>query len=422
LIVCCWGCGPGPDPARNTRQLTLVALDGATWRVMDPLLAAGELPNIAALMSRGCRGGMKSLLVSSSARIWTTLATGTLPRVHGIRDFTHQVDGKRRLFTSRDVRVPRVWDLASDAGVTVGVTNWWFTYPSTPLNGFIISDHAIPSRSQRTHQVYSPNDPPATVQSELVYPPELWQEIDELLAAPGHQPSQLWGSSPGARARVIDDIREEDQRVLELAMRAAVEYAPRFQLVYFKGVDRVSHRFWYEYEPSHPNYANRPANPDLIARYKDTIPDAYRNADRLLGRLTEGLGPDDVVMLVSDHGFEAAEKGPNSGTHGISDASIDGVYVMAGGPIATQSCPAKISLFDVAPTALYLLGIAIPGQMRGEVPSALFESDYLAATPVEWTDPIAPSPPAEAPSAPEDAAEKSRIERLRSLGYFDDTP
>ena len=387
---------------------------------MDPLLAAGELPNIEALISRGCRGRMKSLRISSSARIWTTLAAGTPPRVHGIRDFTHQVDGKRRLFTSRDVRVPRVWDLASDAGVPVGVTNWWFTYPSVPLNGFVISDHAIPSRSQRTSQVFSPEDPLATLQSALVYPPELWEELAEQLAEPGYSVSELWGNTPEARARLIEDIREEDRRILDLAMHAADSYPPRFQLVYFKGVDRASHQFWYEYEPSHPNFANRPPDPNRIARYEEAIPDAYRNSDQLLGRLIEGLGEDDVVMLVSDHGFEAASRGPTSGTHGISNASIDGIYVMAGGPITTQTCPAEISVFDIAPVALYLLGVAIPGQMEGEVPSALFEPDYLAATPVEWTDPIAASPPNEAPASPEDAAEKSRLDRLRSLGYFDD--
>jgi predicted AlkP superfamily phosphohydrolase/phosphomutase len=420
LIAAGWACTPRPDPARATRRVTLVALDGAAWRVMDPLLAAGELPNLAGLISRGCRGEMKSLLVSSSARIWTTLATGTLPRVHGVADFTHQVEGKRRLFTSRDVRVPRVWEVASAAGVRVGVTNWWFTYPSTPVNGFVISDHAIPSRSQRTNQVFSPDNPMRTVESALVHPPELWEEISGLLGEPGEPSFRLWGNDPGARARVIADIRDEDQRVVDLAMYAAAEYSPRFQLVYLKGVDRVSHRFWYEYEAGHPNFANRPPNPDLIARYQDTIPDTYRDADRLIGRLIEDLGEDDVVLLLSDHGFEAAKTGANSGTHGISDASTDGIYLMAGGPIVTQTCPAEISIFDVAPIALYLLGVAIPGQMQGEVPASLFEPNYLTANPVAWTDAMAPSQPDSAAPTPEDAAEEHRIERLRSLGYFDD--
>lgn len=413
-------CTPEPDAARNTRRVVLVAMDGASWRVMDPLLAEGELPHIADLISRGCRGRMKSLKISSSARIWTTLASGAPPRVHGIRDFTHQVAGKRRLFTSRDVRVPRVWDLASDAGVSVGVTNWWFTYPAAPVNGFIISDHALPSRSQRTNRVFSPDEPPPPLRSALVHPPELSQELAPLLAEPLHAVSELWGDSPDARARLVADILEEDERILELALRAAAKDPPRFQLVYFKGLDRASHRFWYEYEPNHPNFASRPSNPSRIARHADTIPSAYRNQDRLLGRLLAPLGADDVVALLSDHGFEAAGSGANSGTHGISEASIDGIYVVAGGPIRNRTCPAEISLYDVAPTALYLLGVAVPGQMHGEIPSSLFDSDYLAANPVAWTDAIAASEPDPAAPVPEDAAEERRLERLRSLGYFDE--
>jgi predicted AlkP superfamily phosphohydrolase/phosphomutase len=420
LIAGVWACSPGPDPARDTRRVVLVALDGAAWRVMDPLLAAGDVPNVQGLIARGCRGRMESLRISSSARIWTSVATGVRPAVHGIRGFTHQVDGKRRLFTSRDVRVPRVWELASAAGVPVGVTNWWFTYPSEPLNGFVISDHTIPSRSERANRIFSLGNTPPPDPSALVNPPELWQEFGDVLLNPPLPASHQWGDSPAARAYLIEDIRKEDEQVLELAMRAASAYPPRFQLVYFKGLDRASHRFWREYQPDHPNYADAPAIPEKIRRYKDAVPDAYRHADRLLGRLIDGLSEDDVVLLVSDHGFEAADaKGVSTGTHGTSDASIDGIYIAAGGPISARHCPPEISVYDVAPTALYLLGVGIPGHMRGEVPSALFERGYLAATPVERTEAIAASTRREQ-AAPAEAIEAERIERLRLLGYFEE--
>ena len=421
LIAGSGACSPEPDPARDTRNLTLVALDGATWRVMDPLLAAGELPNVAALIARGCRGRLESLRISSSARIWTTMATGVIPAVHGIRDFTHQVRGERRLFTSRDVRVPRIWELASDAGVAVGVTNWWFTYPTAPVNGFVISDHAIPSRSERANRVHSAVGTPTPDPDALVYPSELWAEFDDLRLNPPPTPRQRLGSYATRQAYIIEDIRREDEQVLELALRGAAAHAPRFRLVYFKGVDRASHRFWRAYEPDHPSFADAPPVPGDVDRYADAVPDSYRNGDRLLGRLIEDAGEDAVVILVSDHGFEAADAGSaNSGTHGISEASIDGVYAMAGGPIAAQGCPAEISIYDVAPTALYLLGVRIPGHMKGEVPPDLFAPGYLAANPVEWTDPIAASTRSEE-APPADAVEAERIERLRALGYFEDS-
>src|SRR5689334_7818333 len=37
-------------------RMLVVGWDGADWDVLDPLLAAGELPNVAALAGRGRRG------------------------------------------------------------------------------------------------------------------------------------------------------------------------------------------------------------------------------------------------------------------------------------------------------------------------------------------------------------------------------
>ena len=157
-----------------------------------------------------------------------------------------------------------------------------------------------------------------------------------------------------------------------------------------------------------------------IHRYRNAVPDAYRNADRLLGRLLAGLAEDDAVLLVSDHGFEAADaKHVSSGTHGSSDASNDGIYIAAGGPISARHCPPEISLYDVAPTALYLLGVGIPEHMQGEVPPALFESAYLAATAVERSEAIAASTRREQ-AAPAEAIEAERLERLRVLGYLEE--
>jgi predicted AlkP superfamily phosphohydrolase/phosphomutase len=420
LVAGLLACSAGTVPAQDTRKVVLVALDGASWRVIDPLLAAGELPNLESLISRGCRGRLKSLRISSSARIWTSVATGAAPAVHGIRDFTQQVEGERRLFTALDVRVPRIWELASDAGIPVGVTNWWFTYPAAPLNGFIISDHAIPSRSERTVRIFAAGSSAPPDPAALVYPSELWREFEDLTLNPPPTPRQRAGEPAQRRAYLAEDIRREDQQILELALRGADAHSPGLQLVYFKGVDRASHRFWREYEPDHPSFATRPPIPERITRYGEAIPDAYRTSDELVGRLTEGLGEDDVVILVSDHGFEAATAaGDSTGTHGISEASIDGIYIVAGGPIDRRSCPAEISLYDVAPLALYLVGVAIPGHMQGEVPPKLFAPETLAATPVVWTAPIAAATRSH-PTAPVDPIETERIERLRALGYFDD--
>ena len=43
------GCTSPPPPTR----VLVVGLDGATWNVARPMLAAGELPHLRTLMARG---------------------------------------------------------------------------------------------------------------------------------------------------------------------------------------------------------------------------------------------------------------------------------------------------------------------------------------------------------------------------------
>ena len=111
------GCGPSSEPLEpGAGRVVFVGVDGAAWRVIDPMLRKGELPHFASLVERGCRGSLKSLYPSWSPVIWTSIATGVPVREHGIKDFTHKKEGLRHLFTSDMVKVARIWDLASRGG------------------------------------------------------------------------------------------------------------------------------------------------------------------------------------------------------------------------------------------------------------------------------------------------------------------
>jgi len=65
------------EPARRTGlSVTVVGVDGAAWRVIDPLLARGELPNLARLVAGGIRGPLRSQLPLISPPVWTSVASG----------------------------------------------------------------------------------------------------------------------------------------------------------------------------------------------------------------------------------------------------------------------------------------------------------------------------------------------------------
>src|SRR5215510_8268142 len=66
------------------RRVLLIGLDGASFRLLQPLITAGELPELARLMDRGCHGELRSIFPSLTPPAWSTVVTGKNPGKHGI--------------------------------------------------------------------------------------------------------------------------------------------------------------------------------------------------------------------------------------------------------------------------------------------------------------------------------------------------
>ena len=73
----------------------------------------------------------------------------------------------------------------------------------------------------------------------------------------------------------------------------------------FDATDRIQHMFWRELDPAHPARQHQPESPDNVIR------SLYRHNDALVGRVREHLGEDDVLMVISDHGFTSFRRGVN---------------------------------------------------------------------------------------------------------------
>ena len=63
---------------------------------------------------------------------------------------------------------------------------------------------------------------------------------------------------------------------------------------YFGNLDQVSHMMFRQLDHAHP---------DADKGLAEVIPDLYRDVDRIVGETMDRLGPEDLLIIMSDHGF-----------------------------------------------------------------------------------------------------------------------
>jgi predicted AlkP superfamily phosphohydrolase/phosphomutase len=110
-------------------RLLVIALDGATWTVIDPLIKAAWLSNLACLIDNGTRCVSSAFEPVLSPIMWTSLVTGKRPEKHGV---THFFD------TASNVACERLWDILEQPDRPIGVFGWPLTWPPRLAHGFVI--------------------------------------------------------------------------------------------------------------------------------------------------------------------------------------------------------------------------------------------------------------------------------------------
>jgi predicted AlkP superfamily phosphohydrolase/phosphomutase len=135
----------------------------------------------------------------------------------------------------------------------------------------------------------------------------------------------------------------------------------------------------------------------------------------------EALGPD-LSMVLADGGTMSilpsetivARRPEVRGHH-----RWEGIFIAAGPGIRQGAGTEELSIVDVAPLLLHSIGLPVPEDMSGNVPTAIFEPGELERRPVGHAPPS--PPPASTPAAIEFAPEEQAavMERLRALGYVE---
>jgi predicted AlkP superfamily phosphohydrolase/phosphomutase len=138
----------------------VIGLDGLEPKIVEPMLEAGELPNLARLRSEGGYARIATTCPAQTPVAWSTFATGTNPGGHGIFDFirrdpkTYYPSFSLNRYEQKNMFVPPravnlrsgepVWEVLSKAGLESVILRCPCTYPPENSRGRMLAGMGVP--------------------------------------------------------------------------------------------------------------------------------------------------------------------------------------------------------------------------------------------------------------------------------------
>ncbi len=421
---------PGP----LTKRVLLLGWDAADWKIIHPLIDAGEMPVLKGLVESGGSGNLATLYPIISPILWNSIATGKRADKHGILGFTEPLPEGRgaRPVSSTSRRAKALWNLLSQAGRRSAVVNWFASHPAEPIAGTVFTN-------QFSEIVHRPDGEPAPLDPRAVHPPELYELAQSFRVLPreitarqilpflaGVVPTDQEDPRLGMMANLLAKCASIQNAATYLAARDDWDLLA----VYYDTIDHACHGFM-EYHP--PAMAHVEA--DDAKLFGPVVTGVYRFHDMLLGRLLSLVGPETTVLILSDHGFHSDGLRPPVARHTRNPGEKfgpemnpvawhreQGILVAAGTAIRRDEIIRGATLLDIAPTVLTLLGVPVPDDMDGRSLTNLFVGSPTASERVASYE--APHPldgmHREVPAEEADPwAARQAMQQLAALGYIE---
>jgi Flp pilus assembly protein TadD len=418
------------EVARRTAgrgRLILLGLDALDWRLVDELIHKGLMPTMAELVASGVHAVLDVPPPLISPVVWTTIATGVTPDVHGVLDFLEPEPetGQAQPVGSGSRKAAAVWEMTSAAGRTTSVIGWWATFPAQAPPGCTVYSDRL------TEQLLGleANAP------GVAAPPEAAEAINGLV----FRGSDMTAAMLAPFARVSDfeltALRQRREsfgdlvaglatlvaatRTVEKLTEHEIGRGTEIVLSYLEGTDTVGHLF----APHRPP-AQKAVPAHEAQRFGQVVDRYYADVDGWLATVVAKMEDDDTLVIVSDHGFTWGSDRPPvaAGVHTPTAAwwhRPEGAFLVVGPKVQHTSRRQRLGVIDVAPILLALAGLPPAEEMTGTVPDWLSSAGRQTSLPGPGRVNYASLLPRQAPpkiELPQEAKDEE-LAKLRALGY-----
>ncbi|MFQ6103535.1 MAG: alkaline phosphatase family protein [Candidatus Glassbacteria bacterium] len=262
------------------RRVFVLGIDGGTFDILLPLAERGHMPNLARVLKHGSRSNLTSTFSFLTAPAWTSFMTGKNPGKHDVFDFVrpYRKELAVEFNNYRSIRSRTIWNILSEKDFRVCAINVPMMYPAPEVNGMVISGLGAPGLVEKS---FFPRDLYSSLERELGQymidvplekygPRDVDSFLEDLLEC------------TRIRKKYINNLLDRDEWDLFMAVLA--------------GADRIQHKLWTMLTDLLSGGTNGDDTSSRILGY-------FKILDEIIGDLDRRLGENDILILMSDHGF-----------------------------------------------------------------------------------------------------------------------
>lgn len=407
------------------KKVLVIGWDACEWKVVNELIAKGLMPTLKKFLEEGTSGKIATLEPPLSPMLWTSIATGKRPEVHGITGFTEpDTDTNSKtgirpvLVTSRKVKA--IWNILNQQGYRSNVVGWWPSHPAEPINGCMVSNFFPLSRVK--------DESKWTMIDGTVHPKRLVGELSSLRVHFNEiSGSVIRNFIPEANKVDQDKDRNLFNIVNTLGHAASIHNAATYLMemepwdfmgIYYDAMDHFSHAAMRFHPPKQEHIEQ-----EKFDMYKDVITGAYRFHDMMLQRLLELAGEDTTIMIISDHGFHPDHLRPRYIPNEPSGPTYEhapyGFFAVKGPGIAKNKKIYGGSVIDITPTLLAIYDMPIGADMAGKALIDIFETPKKLEFIESWENVEGDHGMHPTEQIRNPWAEQEAMNQLVELGYID---